>query len=122
MISPVAGNRIRSHLSSVSVLAELGVRFSLQLDDVAALAVLHAENLDVDGASPVVPAGVLFAVDVDIRCAILISETKLGLLVLLHAVEGLAFLGGDLVILRLGVDDCWCHCDCFYAYGMKEKG
>lgn len=62
VVSPIALDRIRAHLTTVAVLSELGMWFGLELDDVAALAVLDAEDLDVDGAGPVVPLGVLLAV------------------------------------------------------------
>lgn len=82
MVAPVALDGVGLDHTTVAMLSELGMWLSLELDHVRAVSVLYAVDLDVDGASPVVPCGVLLAVDVDIGCAILVRK-----LVLLELVE-----------------------------------
>lgn len=108
VIPPGSFNRIRAHLTAMSVLAEFGVRPGSELDHIAAFAVLDAENLDIDRACPVIPASVLLAVDVDVRCTELVGKAEFAEFVLLDAVEAFRWRGSR--VLWLGFHDCWCHC------------
>ena len=108
MIPPRSFDRIRAHLTAMSVLAKFGVRLGSELDHIAAFAVLDAKNLDIDGACPVIPASVLLAIDVDVWCTELVGKVEFVEFVLLDAVKALRWGGSR--VLWLGFDDCWCHC------------
>ena len=87
MIAPISLDGVSLYHATMPKLAELSVRISLQLDYVAATAVLEAERLDVDRAGPVVPASVFFAVNIDVWCTILVGELVLGQLVVLDPIS-----------------------------------
>lgn len=86
MVSPVALHGEGLDHASVTMLAKFCMRVGLQPDGVASAAVLKAIRLDIDGTGPVIPEGIFFAIDVDVRSAHLIGELVLLQLILVDAI------------------------------------
>ncbi len=86
MVSPVTLDGISLHHTTMSVLPELCMGIGLELDDVCAIAVLHAKHLHVDGTDPMIPASILLAIDVNVWRAIFVGKLVLLELILVDAV------------------------------------
>lgn len=95
MVAPISLDRVRTHLTAMAMLPEFGVRLGLQLDHVRAGAVLESQRLDVNRASPVIPVGICFAIDVVVGGSEAIRDLELFLRGSLNALDGCLVVGHD---------------------------